>query len=62
VPRLKPLEMVMKSLKKALGSQGGFAFLLSGLKAFLEHKIVLNLSADHAPDHIKTHQEELKGS
>lgn len=40
-------------VQKAIGSQGGFAFLLGGLKAFLEHNIVLNLSADHAPDVIK---------
>lgn len=40
-------------VRKALGSQGGFTFLLSGLKAFLEHKIALNLSVDHAPNHIK---------
>ena len=40
-------------VRKAIGSQGGFAFLLSGLKAFLEHKIALNLSADHAPDAIR---------
>ncbi len=40
-------------VQKALGSQGGFTFLLSGLKAFLEHNITLNLSADHSPDNIK---------
>ena len=40
-------------VKKALGSQGGFTFLLSGAKAFLEHGIALNLSADHAPDAVK---------
>ncbi|MBD0327398.1 MAG: SRPBCC family protein [Pyrinomonadaceae bacterium] len=40
-------------VQKAIGSQGGFAFLLSGLKAFLEHNIALNLTADHAPDNIK---------
>ena len=40
-------------VQKALNSQGGFTFLLSGLKAFLEHQIVLNLSADRAPDNIK---------
>jgi uncharacterized protein YndB with AHSA1/START domain len=40
-------------VQKAIGSQGGFTFLLSGLKAFLEHNIDLNLSADHAPDAIK---------
>lgn len=28
------------------------SFLLSGLKAFLEHNINLNLSADHAPDDV----------
>lgn len=37
-------------VSKAIGSQGGFAFLLGGLKAFLEHNIDLNLTADHAPD------------
>jgi uncharacterized protein YndB with AHSA1/START domain len=40
-------------VQKAFNSQAGFAFLLSGLKAFLEHNIELNLSADHAPDSIK---------
>ena len=40
-------------VRKALDSQGGFTFLMSGLKAYLEHKIALNLSADHAPDNIK---------
>jgi uncharacterized protein YndB with AHSA1/START domain len=40
-------------VRKAMGSQGGFTFLLAGLKAFLEHNIALNLSADHAPDNIK---------
>jgi uncharacterized protein YndB with AHSA1/START domain len=39
-------------VRKAIDSQGGFTFLLSGLKAFLEHKIALNLPADHAPDAI----------
>jgi uncharacterized protein YndB with AHSA1/START domain len=40
-------------VQTALNSQGGFTFLLSGLKAFLEHNIELNLSADHAPDNIR---------
>ncbi|HJQ26926.1 MAG TPA: SRPBCC family protein [Blastocatellia bacterium] len=40
-------------VSQAIGSQGGFAFLLAGLKAYLEHDVVLNLSADHAPDAIK---------
>lgn len=37
----------------ALNSTGGFTFMISGLKAFLEHHIALNLTADHAPDQIK---------
>jgi uncharacterized protein YndB with AHSA1/START domain len=39
-------EVVMK----ALDSQGGFSFLLAGLKAFLEHNVALNLVPDHYPD------------
>lgn len=35
---------------EALDSMGGFAFLLAGLKAFLEHGVRLNLVADHHPD------------
>ena len=31
-------------------SMGGFTMVLCGLKAFLEHNIVLNLVADKAPD------------
>lgn len=40
-------------VQKAIDSQGGFAFLLSGLKAYLEHDVELNLSADHAPDAVQ---------
>lgn len=40
-------------VKYALDSTGGFTFMISGLKAFLEHRISLNLTADHAPDKIK---------
>jgi uncharacterized protein YndB with AHSA1/START domain len=40
-------------VQKTIDSQGGFTFLLSGLKAFLEHSITLNLTADHAPDAVK---------
>lgn len=36
-----------------LNSTGGFTFMISGLKALLEHNIALNLTADHAPDKIK---------
>lgn len=35
---------------KALDSTGGFSFVLSALKVFLEHGIEPNLIEDHAPD------------
>ena len=35
---------------QAIDSMGGFSLVLAGLKAFLEHRIELNLVADHAPD------------
>lgn len=39
---------------QALDSTGGFTIVLCGLKALLEHKIVLNLVGDKAPDaHVK---------
>ena len=34
----------------AIDSMGGYTMVLCGLKAFLEHGIVLNLVADKAPD------------
>jgi uncharacterized protein YndB with AHSA1/START domain len=34
---------------KALDSMGGFSFLLAGAKAWLEHGVELNLTADHHP-------------
>ncbi|TDF93177.1 SRPBCC family protein [Paenibacillus piri] len=38
----------------AIDSMGGYTMVLCGLKAFLEHNIVLNLVADKAPDaHVK---------
>jgi uncharacterized protein YndB with AHSA1/START domain len=36
-------------VQQAITSAGGFTFVLSGLKAFLEHNIILNLVADHHP-------------
>lgn len=36
--------------KKAMDSMGGFSFVLAGLKALLEHNVILNLVADHYPD------------
>ncbi len=35
---------------QAIDSMGGFAFVLAGLKALLEHKVALDLVADHYPD------------
>lgn len=35
---------------QALGSMGGFSFLLASTKAYLEHGIVLNLVRDHVPE------------
>lgn len=35
---------------QAIDSQGGFSFVLAGLKALLEHHVALNLVADHQPD------------
>ncbi len=37
-------------VSKAIDSMGGFTLVLAGLKAFLEHDIALNLTADHHPD------------
>ncbi len=40
--------------RATLDSTGGFAVVLAGAKAFLEHNIVLNLIADRfQDDHIK---------
>ena len=35
---------------RAIDGMGGYTFVLSGLKALLEHQVVLNLVADKAPD------------
>jgi uncharacterized protein YndB with AHSA1/START domain len=37
-------------VNQAIDSMGGYAFVLSGLKALLEHNVILNLVADKAPD------------
>ncbi|RJE90349.1 polyketide cyclase [Paenibacillus sp. 1011MAR3C5] len=37
-------------LQQAIDSMGGYTMVLCGLKAYLEHGIVLNLVADKAPD------------
>jgi hypothetical protein len=34
----------------AIGSMGGFTRMIAGLKACLEHKIVLTIVADRFPD------------
>jgi uncharacterized protein YndB with AHSA1/START domain len=36
-------------VKEAISSTEGFTFVLAGLKAFLEHNIILNLVADRHP-------------
>ena len=36
-------------VSQAIGSSEGFALVLAGLKAFLEHGLQLNLVPDHAP-------------
>jgi|SRR5262245_51956593 len=36
-------------VRQALGATEGFAFVLAGLKAFLEHNVRLNLVADRHP-------------
>jgi len=41
-------------IKQAIDSAGGFALVLAGLKALLEHNVILNLVADHDPDAHKT--------
>jgi uncharacterized protein YndB with AHSA1/START domain len=35
--------------EQAIGSTGGFNLVLAGTKALLEHNVLLNLVADHAP-------------
>lgn len=37
-------------VSQAIDSMGGYIMVLSGLKAYLEHNIQLNLVADKAPD------------
>ena len=37
-------------VKQAIDSMGGFSLVLAGLKALLEHNVILNLVADHYPD------------
>ena len=39
-----------EGVKQAISATSGFTFLLAGRKAFLEHGIALNLSADSHPE------------
>jgi hypothetical protein len=42
-------------VKQAVESTEGFTLVLAGLKALLEHNIILNLVADRFPDaHVKS--------
>lgn len=41
-------------INRAIDSMGGYTMVLCGLKALLEHNIILNLVSDKAPDaHVK---------
>jgi uncharacterized protein YndB with AHSA1/START domain len=42
-------------VKQALDSTGGFTWVLAGLKAYLEHNIMLNLIADRFPEGLREH-------
>jgi len=42
-------------VKQALDSTGGFTWVLAGLKAYLEHNIMLNLIADRFPKGLREH-------
>jgi uncharacterized protein YndB with AHSA1/START domain len=45
--------------KQAIDATEGFAFVLAGLKAFLEHNVVLNLVLDRFPAELKSaHQAD----
>jgi uncharacterized protein YndB with AHSA1/START domain len=37
-------------IQQAIGSTGGFSFVLASAKAFLEHGVELNIVVDHDPD------------
>ncbi|MEQ8859853.1 MAG: SRPBCC family protein [Pseudomonadales bacterium] len=39
-----------EQVAQAIDSMGGFASMLAGMKAWLEHGLALNLVADHHPD------------
>jgi uncharacterized protein YndB with AHSA1/START domain len=41
------------AMKEAIASTEGFTFVLAGLKALLEHNILLNLVQDRFPDGLK---------
>lgn len=43
---------------QAIDSMGGYTMVLCGLKAYLEHNMILNLVADKAPDAHVTKKEE----
>ncbi len=44
-----------KIVEQALASTGGFTWVLAGLKALLEHDIMLNLIADRFPKGLREH-------
>jgi uncharacterized protein YndB with AHSA1/START domain len=48
-------------VRQALDSTGGFALVLAGLKALLEHDVELNLVADQFPDAHVDRPEHFRG-
>jgi uncharacterized protein YndB with AHSA1/START domain len=44
-------------VNEALGSMGGFSFLLAAAKAWLEHGVRLDLVADHHPADLKINKD-----
>jgi uncharacterized protein YndB with AHSA1/START domain len=42
-------------VNQAIGSTEGFTLVLSGLKAFLEHNVILDLVADRFPKQLEDH-------
>jgi hypothetical protein len=46
---------LQKIVDDALGSKGGFTWVLAGLKAYPEHGIELNLIGDAYPKELRDH-------
>jgi hypothetical protein len=42
--------LIRRPVVHAIDSMGGFTIVLAGLKALLEHDVILNLVGDHHPE------------